>query len=210
MDLVCSVESAAGPPRMTAPPSSTTHHYVGEMQPISARRRSARAWVATASLAATAFALTACSAGTPDLALGESAPLETQEPLVVDIAVTSVTASTLEESGLTGLFGASIEGVPWLVGYRLDLTSGSREDFSWEAVTDVTAQAWTADAGSAGEIVATGVHGTGAEDLPCAELGQEPPRPALGFYCQVFLLPEGATLESVTLTDVATWAQASS
>jgi hypothetical protein len=54
------------------------------------------------------------------------------------------------------------------------------------------------------------VHGTGAEDLPCAELGQEPPEGSLGFCCEVFLLPEGARLESVTLTDIATWAQDSS
>jgi len=179
------------------------------MHPITARRRSARSRVATASLAVMAFALTACSAGAPDLALGESAPLESQAPLGVDVAVTSVTPSTTEESGITGLFGASIDGVPWLVGYRLDLTSGTREDFSWEAVTDMTAQAWTADAGSAGDIVATGVHGTGAEDLPCTERGQEPPEGSLGFYCQVFLLPEGATLESVTLADIATWARES-
>ncbi|WP_282944108.1 hypothetical protein [Cellulomonas endometrii] len=152
-----------------------------------------------------ALALTACSGGEAGLALGETAPLEADAPLAVGVAVLSVTQSTLEDSGLTGLFGTSIEGVPWFVGYRLDLTSGTREDFSWDAVTDMTTQAWTADADRAGDIVATNVQGGGAQELPCAERGQETPEGSIGYYCQLFMLPEGASIDSIQLADVATW-----
>ena len=159
------------------------------LHPSSSRRLRSRRSAAVGARTVAALALTACSGGEPDLALGETAPRAAEAPLAVDGAVLSVTESTLEESGLQGLFGASIDGVPWFVGYRLDLTSGTREDFSWDAVTPMTTSAWTADAGRAGDIPATDVRGAGAQQLPCAETGQERPEESIGYYCQVFVLP---------------------
>jgi hypothetical protein len=156
-------------------------------------------------LVATTIALTGCAGGDDGLALGEVASLKAEAPLAVDIAVLSVTRSTIEEAKLAGLFGAAVDGVPWLVGFRLDVTEGTREDFSWETVTDLSAAAWTADAGSAGQIGATSVAGTGSEDLPCAERGQEPPASSIGYYCELFILPKDAEIHTVELSNVASW-----
>lgn len=123
----------------------------------------------------------------------------------MDLAVLSATESSLEEAGLEGIFGTELDGVPWLVGYRIELTSGTREDFSWDAVTDLTSQAWLADTNST-DVEATIVNGVGPDDLPCAEQGTEVVEPVLMYGCQVFLVPEGQQIESVEVADVATWA----
>ena len=156
-------------------------------------------------LLASGALLVGCAGGAPALELGQAAPLEAQDPLGVELTVLSVTESTLDEAGLTGLMGTAIDGVPWLVGYRIDLTSGTREDFSWEAVPDLGAAAWTADAGRAGDVAASSVSGGGAQDLPCPEAGLEREDDSIGFYCRVFLLPDDAAVEAVRLADVATW-----
>ena len=147
-----------------------------------------------------------CS-GTEKLELGSTAALEAADPLGVDLAVMSATQSSLEEAGLEGLFGTQIDGVPWLVGYRIELTSGTREDFSWDAVTDLTSPAWLADTGST-EVEASIVNSVGPDDLPCAEQGTEVVEPVLMYGCQVFILPEGQQIESVEVAEVATWAVA--
>lgn len=154
-----------------------------------------------------ALVLSGCSAGEEQLDLGSTVALDAQDPLGVDFAVLSATESTLEDTGLEGMFGNDLEGVPWLVGYRIDLTSGTREDFSWDAVNDLTSQAWTADTGRT-EVQASIVNGVGSDDLPCAEQGTEVTEPVLMYGCQVFLLPEGQQIESIAVTDVATWAVA--
>ncbi len=150
------------------------------------------------------LALAAC-AETERLDLGAAAPLEATDPLAVDLTVLSVTESTAEESGLTGIFGTELNGNPWLVGYRLDLTSGTREDFSWDAVTDLTNAAWTARTGST-EYQASGPGGSAAAQIPCPEQGTEAVEPVLMYGCQVFVIPEGQQIQSITVTDVATWA----
>lgn len=147
-----------------------------------------------------------CS-GTEKLELGSTASLEAADPLGVDLAVKSATQSSLEEAGLEGLFGTQIDSVPWLVGYRIELTSGTREDFSWDAVTDLTSPAWLADTGST-EVEASIVNSVGPDDLPCAEQGTEVVEPVLMYGCQVFILPEGQQIESVEVAEVATWAVA--
>ncbi|TGO06116.1 hypothetical protein SERN_0308 [Serinibacter arcticus] len=45
--------------------------------------------------------------------------------------------------------GTAIDGVPWLVGYRLDLTAGTREDFSWHRGGCRRREAGPGDVGSA-------------------------------------------------------------
>lgn len=150
------------------------------------------------------LAVSACS-GAEKLELGSTAALEAADPLGVDLAVMSATQSSLEEAGLEGLFGTQIDGVPWLVGYRIELTSGTREDFSWDAVTDLTSPAWLADTGRT-EVQASIVNGVGADEMPCAEQGTEVVEPVLMYGCQVFFVPEGQQIESVEVADVATWA----
>ena len=149
---------------------------------------------------------TACSSA-EQLELGSAVALDAEEPLGVDLAVLSATESTLEESGLEGLFGTELDGVPWLVGYQIELTSGTREDFSWDAVNDLTSSAWAADTGST-EVQASIVNGVGPDDLACAEQGTEVVEPVLMYGCQVFILPEGQQIESVEVAEVATWAVA--
>ena len=147
---------------------------------------------------------TGCS-GTEKLELGSTAALEAEDPLGVDLAVLSATESNLAEAGLEGIFGTDLDGVPWLVGYRIDLTSGTREDFSWDAVNDLSSSAWVAETNRT-DIQASIVNGVGPDDLPCAEQGTEVAEPVLMYGCQVFILPEGQHIESITVTDVATWA----
>ncbi len=147
--------------------------------------------------------LTACS-GTEQLELGSVVALEAQEPLGVDFAVLSVTQSTMAEAGLEGLAGTQVSGQPWLVGYRIELTSGTRDDFSWDAVNDLTSPAWVADTGRT-EVPASIVNGSAAAELPCAELGTEVVEPVLMYGCQVFMVPSGQDIESVTVTDLGTW-----
>lgn len=148
--------------------------------------------------------LSGCS-GTEELELGTSAQLDAQEPLAAELAVLSATPSTMAEAGLDGLFGTQVSGQPWLVGYRIDLTSGTREDFSWDAINDLTSPAWVADLGRT-EVQASIVNGVGPDDLPCAEQGTEVVEPVLMYGCQVFMVPSGQHIESITVTDVATWA----
>ena len=148
--------------------------------------------------------LSACS-GTEQLELGSTTALQAEDPLGVDLAVLSATESNLEEAGLEGIFGTELDGVPWLVGYRIDLTSGTREDFSWDAVNDLTSTAWVAETNRT-EVQASIVNGVGPDDLPCAEQGTEVVEPVLMYGCQVFLVPDGQHIESITVTDVATWA----
>lgn len=122
----------------------------------------------------------------------------------MDLAVLSATESNLEEAGLEGIFGTELDGVPWLVGYRVDLTSGTREDFSWDAVNDLSSSAWTADTGQV-DVQASIVTGAGPDELPCAEQGTEVVEPVLMYGCQLFVLPEGQQIEAITVADVATW-----
>lgn len=165
-------------------------------------KRSARTIaLATAGLL---LALAACSE-TERLELGSTAPLEATDPLGVDFTVLSVTESTAEESGLSGIFGTELNGNPWLVGYRLDLTSGTREDFSWDAVTDLSNAAWTATTDKT-DFQASGPGGSAAAEIPCPEQGTEVVEPVLMYGCQVFVIPEGQQIQSITVEDVATWA----
>ncbi len=91
------------------------------------------------------------------------------------------------------------------MGYRLDLTEGSREDFSWDAVSDLSNSAWVADTGRT-ELQGSGPGGTAAAEIPCAEQGTEVVDPVLMYGCQAFVVPEGQSIESITVTDVGTWA----
>ncbi|WP_277051472.1 hypothetical protein [Ruania albidiflava] len=148
--------------------------------------------------------LSACS-GAEQLELGSVVALEAQDPLGVDFAVLSVTQSTMAEAGLGGLAGTQLRGQPWLVGYRIELTSDTREDFSWDAVTDLSSAAWVADTGRT-EVQASIVNGVGPDDLPCAEQGTEVVEPVLMYGCQVFIVPSGQDIESITVAEVGTWA----
>ena len=150
--------------------------------------------------------LSACS-GAEQLELGSVVALEAQDPLGVDFAVLSVTQSTMAEAGLDGLFGTQVSGQPWLVGYRIELISGTREDFSWDAVTDLSSPARVADTGRT-EVQASIVNGVGPDDLPCAEQGTEVVEPVLMYGCQVFIVPSGQDIESITVAEVGTWAAA--
>src|SRR5699024_8067987 len=123
------------------------------------------------------LALTAC-AETERLEQGAAAPLEASDPLAVDMTIVSVTESTAEDSGLSGLFGTELNGNPWLVGYRLDITSGTREDFSWDAVTDLSNAAWTATTDKT-DFQASGPGGSAAAEIPCPEQGAEVVEPVL-------------------------------
>ncbi|QOR69404.1 hypothetical protein IM660_11925 [Ruania alkalisoli] len=154
--------------------------------------------------AAVGLALASCSGGGERLELGAAAPLDAEEPLAADFAVLSVVESSVEESGLTGIFGTELDGVPWLVGYRIDLTEGAREDFSWDAVSDLSNSAWVADTGST-ELQGSGPGGTAAAEIPCLEQGTEVVNPVLMYGCQVFVVPEGQSIESIRVIDVGTW-----
>lgn len=171
--------------------------------PVTTTRRPVRGLV-LAGAAGLVLALAACSE-TERLELGTAAPLEASDPLGVDFAVLSVTESTEEESGLTGMFDTELNGNPWLVGYRLDLTSGTREDFSWDAVTDLSNAAWTATTDKT-DFQASGPGGSAAAEIPCPEQGAEVVEPVLMYGCQVFVIPEGQQIQSITVEDVATWA----
>ncbi|UFU01891.1 hypothetical protein LQF12_10220 [Ruania suaedae] len=151
-----------------------------------------------------ALALTSCSGGGEPLELGTAVPLEAEEPLAAELAVLSVVESSVEESGLTGILGTELNGVPWLVGYRIDLTEGSREDFSWDAISDLSNSAWVADTGST-ELQGAGPGGSAAAEIPCLEQGTAAVDPVLMYGCQVFVVPEGQSIESVTVSDVGTW-----
>lgn len=178
------------------------------MWPVTSSRRTPRLPLRAVLPASLGLVLTlsACS-GTEQLELGSTTALEAEDPLGVDLAVLSATESNLEEAGLEGIFGTELDGVPWLVGYRIDLTSGSREDFSWDAVNDLTSPAWVAETNRT-EVQATIVNGVGPDDLPCAEQGTEVAEPVLMYGCQVFVLPEGQQIESITVAEVGTWAVA--
>lgn len=157
---------------------------------------------------AVAAGLLLTSAGcseTERLELGTPAALEAPEPLGVNFTVLSVTESTTEESGLTGIFGTELNGNPWLVGYRLDLTSGTREDFSWDAVSDLSNASWTASTERT-DFQASGPGGSAVSEIPCPEQGTEVVEPVLMYGCQVFVIPEGQHIQSITVEDVATWA----
>lgn len=146
----------------------------------------------------------AACAETERLEIGTAAALEATEPLAVDFTVLSVTESTAEESGLTGMFGNELNGNPWLVGYRVDLTSGTREDFSWDAVSDLSNESWTASTEKS-DYQASGPGGSAASEIPCPEQGTEVVEPVLMYGCQVFVIPEGQQIQSITVEDVATW-----
>ncbi len=161
-------------------------------------RRTAHVAGAALSLA---LVLTACSS-VERLELETTAPLEAQSPLAADLAVLSITESSVEETGLEGMFGTELTGVPWLVGYRVDLTAGTREDFSWEAITDLSSGKWVARTNKT-EVQAS-ILNSGSESL-CPEQDTEPVEPALMYGCRVFIVPEGQHITSVTVEDVATW-----
>lgn len=161
-------------------------------------RRTVGTAAAVIALSAT---LTACSSA-ERFDLEATAPLEAESPLEADLAVLSVTESSVEETGLEGLFGTEVDGVPWLVGYRVDLTAGSREDFSWEAITDLSSEQWVARTDKT--KVQASIVNSGSENL-CPEQDTEPEEPVLMYGCRVFVVPEGQHIESITVDDVGAW-----
>lgn len=94
--------------------------------------------------------------------------------------------------------------MPWLVGYRLDLTAGEESDFDWNLIQDVSRDSWVADTGST-EVGSSSPGGDTESELPCAEQGTEPEEPTFFYGCEVFYLPEGQSIETITVTDVGTW-----
>ncbi|MFV0253294.1 MAG: hypothetical protein ACK5H2_08145 [Beutenbergiaceae bacterium] len=148
--------------------------------------------------------LTGCAPAEPPLSIGEAVPLES-DVLEVSLTVTAVTTSDFESLGLTGLFtDVPPDGVPWLVDYRLDLASGVRADFSWDAVPSLTASAWTATSTSGEQVEAAKVQGAGIQDW-CPGYQTDLPDDVVGTYCHVFILPDGQELDEVSIADVATW-----
>lgn len=147
------------------------------------------------------LALAACSSE-PPLAVGESVDLES-ETLEASLTVTAVTEADLEELGLEGLFGTSLDGVPWVVDYRIDLASGTRPDFSWDAVPELTFRAWTAETSSGAEVSATQIQS--ADPAMCPGYEADLADDVVGTYCHVFLVPEGQAVDEVTAAEVGTW-----
>lgn len=148
--------------------------------------------------------LTGCSLSEPALAIGESAPL-TSDTLEASLTVTAVTASDFATLGLEGALGSDLpDGVPWVVDYRIDLASGTRADFSWDAVPTLTSGAWSGRTDNRSEVQATMVSGGGTMDW-CPGYVAENPDTVVGTYCQVYVVPEGQELVEVQVQDVGTW-----
>ena len=159
--------------------------------------------MAAPALLALTLPLLASCASVEYLDLGATAPLEAEGALEADLAVLSITESSVAESGLEGMFGNELNGVPWLVGYRLDLTAGEREDFSWDAVTDLSTEHWEARTNKT-TVQAAYTTSTSVEEL-CPESDTEVAEPVLMYGCRVFVIPEGQHIESVTVEDVGAW-----
>lgn len=168
------------------------------------RVNSSRRLALIAASAAVVMLAAACTESTPPLAIGDSVVLAS-ETLEASLTVTGVTATDWETLGLTGLFSsAPPDGVPWVVDYRIDLASGTRPDFSWDAVPTLSSEAWTAETSGRADVIASPVNTSTADWCPgyVAEL----PDNVVGTYCRVFVLPEGEELDEVRIAEVATWA----
>lgn len=163
-----------------------------------------RPLVAASCAVAALVALAGCSGeSAAALSRGEAATLAAAEPLGVTLTVLGA-----EEVGddveLTDLGGGALDGVPWQVDYRIDMTSGSRQDFSWDAVPAVSSSQWSArDSGGA---KLTAAHLTGTASSLCNGTAEPPESDdVVGTYCQIFIVRDGETLDRVELAEVGTW-----
>ncbi|PWD51261.1 hypothetical protein C8046_11945 [Serinibacter arcticus] len=157
---------------------------------------------ALVALAATsAVALSACSAFAAPQTLGDTVDLDGEAPAVA-LTVTAATAHDAAELGLAGLLGTDLDGVPWLVDYRVDLEPGAREGLSFEDAPALNADAWEGRTSSTLTLAAASVGGWSAAD--CPGVVDDPAADAL-VSCHVFVVPEGQTLDSVSVEGAGTW-----
>lgn len=145
--------------------------------------------------------LTACS-GTEPFTLGEVVPLETDTSLEPTLTVTSV-ERVGDDEGLTDFGGGALTGDPWRVSYRIALGDGVRQDFTWDAIPDVSSGQWTARAGGS-DVTASTLTGDAAS--LCNGTAAPPQEDSVvGDYCQIFVIPDGEAIDRVELADVGAW-----